>query len=190
MSIDDAPRVEVHSRAEWRQWLEENHERADGVWLVTWKKHHPDRYVPWGHIVKEALCFGWVDSRTRRVDDDRTSVYVTHRKAGSVWSALNKSYVEELEADGLMTDAGRVLIERAREDGSWTFLDDVEALVVPDDLGAALAAAGDAREQWEAAPPSVRKRALYEIKSARTDKTRRSRISRVVERCAAGERPA
>ena len=99
MSIDDAPRVEVRSRAEWRRWLEQNHDTAQGVWLVTWKKHHPERYLPWGHIVKEALCFGWVDSRTRRVDDDRTSVYVTHRKGGSAWSALNKGYVEELEAE-------------------------------------------------------------------------------------------
>jgi uncharacterized protein YdeI (YjbR/CyaY-like superfamily) len=190
MPIDDAPRVEVHSRAEWRRWLEENHETAEGVWLVTWKKHHPDRYLPWGHIVKEALCFGWVDSRSRRVDDDRTSVYVTRRKAGSPWSALNKGYVEELENHGLMTPAGRALIAAAREDGSWTFLDDVEALVVPDDLGDALGRGGPARDTWEAAPASVRKRALYEIKLARTEKTRRARIDRVVARCSAGERPA
>ena len=190
MSIDDAPRIEVSSRAEWRRWLAENHRTANGVWLVTWKKHHPDRYVPWGHIVKEALCFGWVDSRTRRVDDDRTSVYVTHRKRGSPWSAPNKRYVAELEADGLMTDAGRELVESARADGSWTFLDDVEALSEPVDLATALGPSGPARDAWDEAPPSVRKRALYEIKLARTEKTRTARINRVVERCSAGERPA
>ena len=190
MSIDDAPRIEVRSRAEWRRWLEQNHETEQGVWLVSWKKHHPDRYLPWGHIVKEALCFGWVDSRTRRVDDDRTSVYVTRRKAGSPWSALNKGYVEELEADGLMTPAGRALVEAAREDGSWTFLDDIEALVVPEDLAVALGDTGPTRVAWNEAPASVRKRALYEIKLARTEKTRKARIARVVGRCSAGERPA
>ena len=190
MGIDDAPRFEVASRAEWRRWLEENHETAEGVWLVTWKKHHPDRYLPWGHIVKEALCFGWVDSRTRRVDDDRTSVYVTRRKAGSPWSALNKGYVEEVEADGLMTPAGRRLVEAARADGSWSFLDDVEALEEPDDLRAALDADPAARRSWDATPGSVRKQALYAIKLARRASTRQARIERVAERCRAGERPA
>jgi len=83
--IDDAAVVEVESRAQWRAWLTENHASHPPIWLVTYKKHVPDLYVSWGEIVREALCFGWIDSRSRRVDADRTSVYVGPRKTGSTW---------------------------------------------------------------------------------------------------------
>lgn len=189
MSIDDAPRVEVRSRAEWRAWLQEHHAEHPPIWLVTYKKHVPEHHVSWGEIVREAICFGWIDSRSRRVDEDRTSVYVGPRKPGSMWSRLNKTLIEELEAEGLLRAAGRRRIEAAKADGSWSFLDDVEALVVPPDLGRALEAASLA-PVWEAAAASARKRALLEIKTAKREKTRQSRILKVVARLAAGSAPA
>ena len=190
MGLEDAERVEVTSRAAWRRWLEANHTRTDGIWLVTYKKHVEDKYLAWPDIVREAICFGWIDSRTRRVDDDRTSVFVTPRKRGSIWSATNKKLVAELASEGLITPMGQALIDAAQTDGSWTFLDDIDALIEPDDLRAALDEHKRARTTWDETPPSIRKRCLYDIKVAKTAPTRTKRIARIVERCAAGERPA
>jgi len=187
VGVDDLPQVQITSRSEWRAWLRAHHEQGTGIWLVTFKKHCGDRYVPWPDIVKEALCFGWIDSRTRRVDDDRTSVLVTPRKAGSMWSAVNKRHVAELEASGAMTEAGRRLIDAAKADGSWSWLDDIEALHVPDDLAQALASGS--RPAWDAAIPSARKRALTDVKSAKRASTRARRIARIVDRLTAGELP-
>ncbi len=132
-SVDEHPRIEISDRDAWRAWLEANHAQGVGVWVVTYKKHCGDRHVPWPDVVREALCFGWIDCRTRRVDHDRTSVLVTPRKPGSMWSAVNRRHVVELEAAGAMRPAGQRLVDAARADGSWTWLDDIEALVVPDD---------------------------------------------------------
>lgn len=189
MSVDDLERVEVTSRAALRAWLAAHHARPEGVWLVTYKRHCGAGHLPWGDIVRELICFGWIDSRRRRLDDDRTSLMATPRKPGSVWSAVNKAIVAELTADGLIEPAGQARIDAAQADGSWTWLDDVEALLVPDDLAAALEAAG-ARAAWDAASKSARKGALYQIKSAKTDPTRTKRIARIAGRCAAGDPPA
>jgi len=187
--VDDLLQVEITSRSAWRAWLEEHHTRTEGIWLITYKKHCGDRYVRWGDLVREALCFGWIDSRRRKVDDDRTSMMVTPRKPGSNWSAINKQHVAELEAEGLLAPAGRACIEAAKADGSWTWLDDIEALVVPDDLAVALTDVGQ-RSQWDAASTSSQKLALYHVKSAKRATTRAARIATIVERLRAGEPPA
>ena len=190
VGLDDAPRVEVTSRASWRRWLSRHHDRSDGIWVVTYKKHVKDKHVPWPDVVKEALCFGWIDSRTRRVDDDRTSVFVTRRKKGSYWSATNKAHIAELEAAGLIAPQGQAVLDQARKDGSWTFLDDVEALVEPEDLCAALDTSKAARAHWDDHDnASTKKRALYHIKLAKTDTTRQARIASIVERCRGEQQP-
>ena len=135
---NDHPRLEFRSRAAIRAWLEANHAKETTFWLMTFKKHVGEYYVPYGEVVEELLCYGWVDSRTRRVDDDRTMLLVSPRKPGSTWSASNKRRVADLEKRGLMTPAGHAKIESAREDGSWHFLDDIENLIEPDDLARAL----------------------------------------------------
>lgn len=190
MGINDAESMEVTSRGEWRRWLEKNHKTRPGLWLVTYKKHVKDKHVPWPDVVKEAICFGWIDSRTRRVDEERMSVFVTRRKPGSNWSAVNKAHVAELERDGLLAPAGRAVIEAARTDGSWSFLDDIEALEEPPDLVKALDKVEDARNYWNELPGSVRKRCLYHVKIAKTEKTRIQRIESVVDQCKTGQRPA
>lgn len=188
--VDDLPRVEVVSRQQWGAWLAENHDSSTGVWLTVFKKHCKDRHVPWGQVVRESICWGWIDCRTRRVDEDRMSLLVTPRKRGSIWSAVNKKIVAELEEAGLLKSPGRALIEAAKADGSWTWLDDVEALIEPDDLAAALDAEPAARVAWDATTRSVRKRALYDVKAAKREVTRSKRIARIVRRSAAGEPPA
>ena len=175
----EAPEVQLTSRAEWRAWLQEHHAAAGPVWLVTYRKHHP-LYVSYDAIVEEALCFGWIDSTQRPVDGDRSKLYLSRRKAGSIWSALNKRRVQALEAAGLMTSAGRAVIERAQADGSWSLLDDIDNLTMPDDLGAALDADVAARANWEAFSPSVRKQFLWWVKSAKRDATRQARIEGTV----------
>lgn len=184
--MSDGPLVTVASRAELRAWLSKNHARGGSVWLATYKKHHPD-HLPWGEAVEELLCWGWIDAVVRRVDDDRSAHRVAPRKPGSAWSAVNKRLVEKARASGAMTEAGEASIAAARANGMWTFLDDVEAGIVPDDLAAAL---GDLRAVWDAWPRSVTRGTLEWIKTARTAATRARRIADVAESAAAGLRPS
>lgn len=184
-AAEGAPRVEVRSRAELRAWLAANHAAGLSVWLVTYKKHLPE-YLPYGDMIEELLCWGWIDSQTRGVDADRTSVLVAPRNPKSAWSAINKAKVEAARASGAMTEAGERLVRIAQENGMWAFLDDVERLEVPADLAAAL---GALREGWDAYPRSVRRGTLEWIKTAKGADTRAARIAGVVASLEAGLRP-
>lgn len=187
--LEDAEEVEVRSTAELRQWLADHHTRPSGVWLVTFKKLAGDLYVSTGEIIDECLCFGWVDSLSRGKDDQRTMLWISPRKAGSNWSRVNKTKVAQLEAKGLMTPAGRAVIDRAKADGTWTALDDVENLIVPKDLGAALGAEPGAEDAWHALPRSVKRGALEQLLNAKRDTTRAKRIAHILAALAAGGRP-
>jgi uncharacterized protein YdeI (YjbR/CyaY-like superfamily) len=116
---DDVEVVQLENRADWRDWLDQNHETAAAVWLVTWKKPTGKPRVDYDAAVEEALCFGWVDSKSRSVDDERTSIYFTPRKPKSAWSESNVARVEKLEAAGLMQAAGRQAVEDAKRLGTW-----------------------------------------------------------------------
>ena len=174
---DSYPRVEVTSRAEWRAWLADNHESSTGIWLVTHKKSEGERYVPYDAVAEEAIAFGWIDGRRRGIDERRTELLITPRRPKSGWSRVNKRRVEELEASGLMTDAGRAVIERAKGNGSWSALDDVENLVEPDDLRAALDGLPPAREHWNAFPRSAKRAILEWVGSAKRPETRERRVT-------------
>lgn len=187
--LQDAPEVEVASRAELRAWLAAHHGQDSGVWLVTWKKAHADRYLPMGDIVQECLCFGWVDSLSRGKDDARTMHYISPRKPGSNWSRINKDHVARLEAEGLMMPSGLAVIAAAKADGSWTALDDVENLVVPPDLAAAFDAAPGTRDVWDAYPRSVRRSALEIVLNAKRPETRARKIAEIARCAEAGTRP-
>jgi len=185
--LEDLELLEPADRAEWRAWLAEHHRDSDGLWLAIGKKGGTRTTLTYDEAVEEALCFGWIDSTVRRIDDDRFKQLLTPRRAGSVWSAPNKERVRRLEAAGLMTDAGRAVIERAKADGSWDLLTDVEALVMPDDLTAALAAEPGARAGWDAYADSSKKLALYWIVSAKRAQTREDRIRATVRAAAEGK---
>lgn len=182
-------RVEVTEVDAWRRWLLAHHAEATEVWVVTYKKHTGDRYLAIGELIREALCFGWIDSQSQGVDADRTSHRFTPRKPGSPWSGLNKQLIAELQAEGRMHPAGQALVDAARADGSWVFLDDVEALIEPADLAAALDANPDARHYWATFPPSTRRDCLLWVKTAKRRPTRDRRIASIVARSAVGMRP-
>ncbi|MGL4393647.1 MAG: YdeI/OmpD-associated family protein [Brevinema sp.] len=122
------------SREEWRQWLLQNASSAKSIQLVYFKKHTGIPSLSWGEAVEEALCFGWIDSTVRRIDDQRHKQLFTPRKAKSTWSRVNKNLVAKLEAEGLMTDLGRQKIATAQENGWWDFLEDCHEFVIPEDM--------------------------------------------------------
>jgi uncharacterized protein YdeI (YjbR/CyaY-like superfamily) len=111
--------VQLEDRADWRDWLERNHEVVGRVWLVTWKKPTGKPRIDYDAAVEEALCFGWVDSKSRSVDDERTSIYFTPRKSKSSWSASNVARIEKLESAGLLQAAGRRVVDEAKRAGTW-----------------------------------------------------------------------
>ncbi len=185
---DDVERVHLETRAEWRAWLAEHHADSRGVNLVSWRTPTGRPAVGYEESVCEALCFGWVDSVGRRLDDERSTLYFSPRKPRSGWARTNKARVEQLRAEGLMTEAGERAIDEAVANGAWTLLDDVENGVEPDDLRAALDAEPDARRRWDAFPPSARKAMLEWLVQARTTPTRDRRLAAVVAQAALGVR--
>jgi uncharacterized protein YdeI (YjbR/CyaY-like superfamily) len=188
VGLDDYELVHAETRAEWRRWLGENHASSAGAWLVSWKKATGKPSVGYGESVEEGLCFGWIDSLNRTVDDERTQQLFTPRRPDSRWSRSNKERVERLLADGLIEPAGLAAIEAAKASGAWTALDDVENLVVPDDLAAAFAARPGAADRWEAFPPSARRLMLTWILDAKRPETRAKRVAETASEAAAGRR--
>ncbi len=187
MSLADAPRVHIESIEQWREWLAAHHLTETGVWLVTWRSATGRAAPTYEEQIQEALCVGWVDSTRKRIDDDRTMLYFARRRPGSPWARTNKARIARLEAERRMLPAGQAVVDRARADGSWTLLDAVEDLVVPDDLAAALAHHNGAREQWEAYSVSARKQLLWWIVQAKRPATRAARIEQTALRASRGE---
>ena len=176
---DDAPRLGFATRQDWRDWLAENHAASTGVFVVYFKKGARQPGPEYEDLIEEALCFGWIDGTLRPVDEQRTSVYFSPRRRGSIWASTNKARVERLRDRGLMTPAGEVVITRAIDDGSWTILDRSEALELPDELVAALAGAPGRRAAFDALAPSMRKQLIYQVDSARRPETRQRRAEEI-----------
>jgi uncharacterized protein YdeI (YjbR/CyaY-like superfamily) len=164
------------TRAAWRGWLQEHHASSTGVWLVSYKKASGKPRFDYEEAVEEALCFGWVDSKPNKLDDERSLLWFAPRKAGSAWSRPNKERVARLAAAGLMARAGQDKVDAAVADGSWSALDAVEDLVVPADLAAALAALPGAAAHFDAFPRSAKRGILEWIMQAKTVPTRTKRI--------------
>jgi uncharacterized protein YdeI (YjbR/CyaY-like superfamily) len=181
MAGDQLARVEVTSRKALRDWLARHHTQTESVWIITYKKIDP-RHLPYDDLVKEALCFGWIDSLPRKLDDLRSMRLLSPRKPKSAWSNVNKAHVESLVASGLMMPSGLKVVEAAKTSGSWNRLEAVEALSVPDDLARALAAAPIARQHFSAFPPSARKAILDWISQSKRPGTRAARIAETVEK--------
>ncbi len=183
----DAPLVHADDQRTWRDWLAANYETATGAWLVTWRRGRGP-VLDYETAVEEALCFGWIDSTGGKFDERRTKLYFAPRKVASMWSASNKARVVRLLADGRMTKAGLAAIERAKANGSWTILDDVERGIVPDDLAAALLSNPPAAERFAAFPWSARRAILVWLAQAKRPETRAARVRETAIRAARNER--
>jgi uncharacterized protein YdeI (YjbR/CyaY-like superfamily) len=173
-----APPNSIHpqTRAAWRKWLKQNHIRADGVWLISYKKGTGKPRFEYDEAVEEALCFGWIDSKPNKLDEERSMLWYAPRKAGTGWSKINKARAERMIKAGRMTPAGLVKIDAAKRDGSWSALDTIEALEVPPDLAAALSANPMAQQYFDAFPRSVKRSILEWIANAKKPETRAKRI--------------
>jgi uncharacterized protein YdeI (YjbR/CyaY-like superfamily) len=167
-------------KKEWRFWLEENHISQDFVWLIIHKKNSKTPTITWSEAVDEALCFGWIDAVKKSIDEERYIQYFCKRKSQSNWSKINKNKVALFIEQGLMTKAGLESIEIAKQNGSWTILDDVEELIISKDLDAAFKTKAGSKDYFLNLSKSVRKILLHWIVSAKRPETREKRIKEIV----------
>jgi uncharacterized protein YdeI (YjbR/CyaY-like superfamily) len=174
--FDDAP--------EFRAWLEANHATATELWMGLHKKHVHARGLTWAEAVREALCFGWIDSQVQRLDDDSVRQRWTPRKPGSTWSRINIEAVEQLTAAGRMHPAGLDAFARRREDRSGIYAYENDHRTWPDTYEAMLRADPRAAAFWEGATPSYRKVAANWVVSAKQESTRDRRMAQLVDDCA------
>lgn len=169
------------SRTDWRKWLEKNHQSEQSVWLVYYKASTKNASLSWSDAVDEALCFGWIDSTKKTIDEERYMQYFSRRKPNSNWSKINKEKVTKLIQNNLMTKTGFDIIETAKKNGSWTILDEVEALVIPEDLREELANYKGSTEYFKSLSKSNKKILLYWVVSAKRKETRQKRILEIAE---------
>jgi uncharacterized protein YdeI (YjbR/CyaY-like superfamily) len=168
-------------RDAWRGWLKSNHEVSDGVWLYHFKKASGRTGLTHEEGIEEALCFGWIDSKLVKVDEEKYALRYTPRKPGSVWSKINKEKAEALIMQGKMTEAGFLKIAEAKEAGLWqkayTNIDKDE---IPKDLESALKKSAVAWKNFNRFANSYRNMYIGWVVSAKISATRKSRIDLVV----------
>ncbi len=180
-------------RKTWRKWLEKNHAASSGIWLIYYKKTSGRKRLDYSDAVEEALCFGWIDSTTRPIDEEKYMQRFTPRKSKSGWSAINKQRIEKMISRGLMTASGIEKIEIAKKNGSWESLDKiyvpVDLLQIPEDLAKAFSKNKKARITFENFPPFTKRQFLYWVNSAKREETRKARIKQTILMSAANKRP-
>ena len=176
-------------KQDWRKWLELNHNKKKAVWLIFYKKKFPKYNLSWNEAVDEALCFGWIDSTKKTIDTEKYIQYFSRRKAKSNWSKVNKDKVQILIGQGLMNEKGYKSIEIAKENGSWTILDGVEALIIPEDLKGEFENNKGSMEYFDNLSKSVKKILLYWVVSAKRKETRQKRILENAENASNNLRP-
>jgi uncharacterized protein YdeI (YjbR/CyaY-like superfamily) len=178
------------TREAWRTWLAEHHATSAQIWLVLGKKDSGVQTVTLEEATEEALCFGWVDSVQKRIDDRTHALRFTPRRPKSVWSQSNKDRVERLIAQGRMTPAGLALVEAGKASGQWEAATQRDVLLAPPpELQAALAARPGAQDGFARWPASHRKQLIYWVAEAKRPETRRRRIDEVIRRSEAAQAP-
>ncbi|MDI9357355.1 MAG: YdeI/OmpD-associated family protein [Phycisphaerales bacterium] len=177
------------NRQEWRQWLEKNHHIEESIKLVYCKADSKMATITWSDSVDEALCFGWIDGRVGTIDENKYTRLFSKRKVYSTWSKINKEKVARLTEQGLMRDAGLLIVEQAKKNGSWIILDDVEDLVIPLDLEKQLAVNPLAQQFFMGLSKSVKKTILQWLVLAKRPETREKRILNIVESATRGKKP-
>ncbi|MGM8361310.1 YdeI/OmpD-associated family protein [Flavobacterium sp. ARAG 55.4] len=179
----EIPNLYFKNASEWRAWLHENHSRYQAVHLIFYKVAHEAESMRWEEAVKVAICYGWIDSTVRKLDEDRRQQLFTPRKDKSVWSKLNKTYIEYLIAANLMHESGLKKIETAKKNGSWESLDAVENLEIPEDLQLEFDKNQQAFSNYNNFSKSYRKSYLYWLNQAKRSATRQNRITQIIDLC-------
>jgi uncharacterized protein YdeI (YjbR/CyaY-like superfamily) len=174
---------------DWRFWLEKNHVLKQNVWLVFKTKASGKKTVTWSESVDVALCYGWIDSKKVKIDEETSHQFFSKRKAKSTWSKINKEKVNQLIKNGLMKPAGLACIEIAKQNGSWSILDDAEELIVPEDLKQQFKTNPDAEAFYLSLSKSNKKMILQWIAMAKRPETREKRIAEIVECTGKGQKP-
>lgn len=187
LNTDNFDKVEITSVEGLRNWLINNHNQDKGVWLVTFKKCEIKKYVSREEVLDELLCFGWIDGIRRKLDEKRTMQLITRRRVQH-WSKTYKERVSKLIDQGKMHDAGLRSISISKSNGLWDFMDDVDNLIVPKDLQKELSNKKEALEFFNSINPSSKRFVLRWVKLAKTEKTRKNRIQKLVELSSKGEK--
>jgi uncharacterized protein YdeI (YjbR/CyaY-like superfamily) len=187
IKTENFEQVAISSPAELRMWLRTHYAQAESVWVVTYKKHVADKYVSTSQVLDELLCFGWIDGMRRKLDADRTMQLISPRQAQH-WAKSYKDRAARLEREGRMEASGRAAIAASKRSGLWNFMDDVDALIQPDDLVAALKKYPPAEQNFNAFSPAVQRFALRWIKLAKQPATRARRIEQTARLAAKNER--
>ena len=182
----ERPATFFDDAADFRAWLEENHADATELWMGLYKKHVTPRGLTWAEAVPEALCFGWIDSRAERIDEDAVRQRWTRRRPTSVWSQVNIDLVTKLTAEGRMQPAGLAAFAKRKPERSGIYAYENADRELPDAYAGLLTANPRAAHFWAAATPSYRKVATNWVMSAKQDATRDRRMAELVEDCAAG----
>ncbi len=179
--------VEIHSGQALHDWLTLHHAQTQAVWLVTFKAHVADRFVPRDAVLDALMCFGWIDGIRRVLDADRTMQLIAPRRT-LIWAQSYKDRVARLQKQGLMLPPGLAAVTAAKDAGQWDALDHVDALVMPEDLLTALAAVPDAAAWFARSAPSYRRNVLRWIAQAKTAPTRARRITLMCTQAQAGQK--
>jgi len=187
LQTDNFLKVEVSSCAELRSWLEKNYGQEESVWLVTFLKIVPKKYLSTGEVLDEIICFGWIDGIRRKLDDIRTMQLISPRRVQH-WAKTYKDRAAKLIEEGKMHEAGFRSIERSKQAGLWDFMDDVDQFIVPQDLQEELEKHAGATEFFYAINDSSKRFVLRWLKLAKTEKTRNARILELAQLSARGEK--
>ncbi len=171
----------ISNRKEWRKWLKENHSIVKEVWLIYYKKHTGKPRIPYDDAVEEALCFGWIDSTVKRIDDEKYCQKFTPRKDKSNWSDHNKNRVAKMIKRGKMTTAGMDKIKAAKKNGEWNKKIVAEIkFEMPSELSHVLSANKKAKEFFNELSPSHKKQYIGWIASAKKVETREKRAEEAI----------
>jgi uncharacterized protein YdeI (YjbR/CyaY-like superfamily) len=183
--------LKVTSREDWRRWLQAHHDTETELWLIFDKKHTAVPNVPYGETVEEALCFGWVDSIIKRLEENQYARKYTPRRPGSPCSELNKTRARRMIDAGRMTPAGLELVREAQASGEWDRKHRPPKIPtdrIPPELRDTLDANPAARKNFFALAPSYRERYIMWIASAKRPDTRRRRSAEAVRKLERGEK--
>lgn len=168
---------------EWRTWLHENHHSSKGIYLLFYKVSSDYESMRWEEAVQVAICYGWIDSTVKKINEHQRRQLFTPRKDKSVWSKLNKTYIEKLIQENAMHESGLRKIEIAKQNGSWNSLDEVENHIIPEDLQLAFDDNPKAWSNYQSFSPSYRKSYLYWLNQAKRIETRDKRIKEIILLC-------